>query len=317
MDPNTGQPVPPQQGSAPEPSREPYRPAPGAGIPDWQQGLGQAPQPPASPYAVQGPAIGATPSGVPSNMPAHQPVAGPPQPWQPPSASAPGEISMTSPGVVDYAAVASRNRKLPLIVGGVIVLLILAAITYVAFFRGSAANNTTGQSSQSSNSGDADMAALYSATLELPDTVEGYSPRQTGTSSIQDYVAADGSCELIIGTVTAAQLPGTSLETLVKPQLDQLRENGAAVQGPEEGQAFVVKDAVNASKTYRLPTITFAFSQGKKHAAVHYSAIIMKNGDRAVINRVCINENGDVDTNKLKAVDETAKKVMIRPTAKP
>lgn len=323
MDPNNNQPPRPQQGPMPGPPP----PMPGS-TPDWQQGLGQPlPPPPGMPSsAIPGPTIGNAPAGVPTNMPAQQPMPQPPQPqpqqpsgWQHAgTAASSSEISMADPGRTAYQQPAAGNRRLPVIIIAVVVLLLLAGITYFAFFRGSGnADNAAKQSSNSAAGKGIDIAALESATLEPPETIEGFTSRQTGTSAIKDYVAQDGNCELIVGTVTAAQLPGDNLEAIVKPQLDQLRQAGASVKGPNPGDALLVKDAVDGSKTYRMPTLNFEFSQDNKHAIVHYSAVIMKNGDRAVINRTCINKDGPVDQNKLKALDEVAKKVAIRPAAKP
>jgi hypothetical protein len=263
-----------------------------------------------------------------------QPEVNQPQPvWQPPAAAAPNEISMPSAGVAayqrpapartvpidttDYQQIASANarsnRKPLLIIAVTVVAMLLFVGAYFVFFRkgNGATDNTSQQSTQTANS----LAALESATLMPPQTIDGYVERSTGTGSVRDFISSDGNCELIIGTVSAGQLPGKDLTAIIKPQLDQLKSAGAKVEGPKDGTALKLKDAKDSSKTYDVPTLTFTFTQDSNQASTHYSAVIMKNGDRAVLNRTC-HKDGNVDENKLKALDATVNQVIVQPATK-
>jgi hypothetical protein len=189
----------------------------------------------------------------------------------------------------------------------VLTLALLGAAVY--WFAQRSSDNEPSDST--SKTGVVDLATIDRATLLSPDTIQGFKSRQTGTANIKDYIADDNSCELIVGTTTAAQLPGIDLNAIVQPQIEQLKKAGATVNGPNDGGVLVLKDMDNENKTYSLPTVKYDFSQDKKHAVVHYSVVILKNGDRVVVNRTCINQNGEVDSNKVTSLDTKAKAIQV------
>jgi hypothetical protein len=218
-------------------------------------------------------------------------------------------------GMQDLSSVAQNNRKTQLLVviGALLLVLILVGATYFLFFKKhtTGTGQSTDAAKQSSSASSAtDMATLKSVKLNLPASIDGYSVRATGVDSVKDYLSNDGVCEFIAGTVSASQLPGADLNAIVDPQLKALRDAGATVNGPNAGNALELKEA-GGSKTYSMPTLNFEFAQDKKHAAVHYSAVILAGTDRAVINRTCINKDGAVDQSRLRALDDVAKKVTI------
>jgi hypothetical protein len=310
MDPNNNQP------DGQSPATPPINPT----TPDWQQGLGNAaPQPPVPAGTVNpatpGAQLNQPPSNQPGGMPAGQ-LGSWQQPGTPPVAPQPGP-SLPPVGGPDPMMAASPKRKIPqlfIIIGVVVVVLIIVIASYFLFLKGSGSSNNAAKKSSATVSGAADMSKLAHVMLNVPVTITGYQSRSTGVDTIKDFISDDGNCEFIAGSVTVAQLPGADLNAIVDPQLKTLREGGATVTGPNAGSALILKEK-DSSKTYAMPTLNFEFSQGNKHAAVHYSAVILSSTDRAVVNRTCVNKDGAIDTARLAALDTVAKSVTV--TVKP
>jgi hypothetical protein len=200
-----------------------------------------------------------------------------------------------------------KGKRVLSIIGVILVLALLGAAVYWFAQRSS----DDKPSDNTSTIGAVGLETIDRATLLAPDTIQGFTSRQTGIANIKDYVADDNSCELIVGTTTAAQLPGVDLNAIVQPQIEQLKKAGATVNGPSEGSALILKDMDSENKTYSLPTVKYDFSQDKKHVVVHYSAVILKSGDRVVVNRTCINQNGEVDNNKVTSLDTKVKAIQV------
>jgi hypothetical protein len=328
MDPNTNQPGGPQR-MGNDPSQQPVPPAPAVGppptpapagstVPDWQQGLvGTPPQQPAEPgtpppAAMPGPVVNPAPHpGQPGSMP-----AGPQPGWAVPGAPAAGPAVPPAPmGMHDMSMGMSpekRQKQLLVVVGVIVVVILIVVASYFMFLKkdGGAgkANKTAQKSTQSSAA--TDMATLKNVKLNLPDSITGYTARTTGVDTVKDFISNDNTCEFIAGTVQASQLPGADLNAIVDPQLKTLRDAGATVNGPTAGAALELKDKAS-NKLYSMPTLNFAFSQDKKHASVHYSAVILSSTDRAIINRTCVNKDGNVDQARLSALDDIAKNVTV------
>lgn len=308
MDPQNS-PTPQPQG--PLPGQEP--PAPPSTTPDWQQGLGQPATPPPSvmPPAPTPPGPGVVVGGAPigSPAPAAPGVPGPepgPQNW--PGQPATPPVSPT-PGVPMMGANGTQPKKVPvalIVVLVVIAVLVLGAITYFMFFSKSANNAAKKSSNNVANATNLDT--LSHLSFNAPSSMTGFTERSVGLSNVKDYVSADGNCEFIFGTVTSAQLPGVDLNAIIQPQVDLLKKAGATVTGPGAGKALVVK---GGGKNYSMPTLNFEFSEGTKHATIHYSAVILKSNDRAIVNRTCINKDGAVDPTRVQALDNKAAELTI------
>lgn len=268
---------------------------------------------PGSPLPPQPAAPGYTPStnalppvDAPAHMPASQPIAAPT-----PDVAVTPPTPTPSPGAMGVPPASPKNNMPILIVLIVAAVLAASVATYFIFFAGGGKKSANTESKKSSQAAaGVDMSTLQSATLNGPATIAGYNERDTGFSKIKDYIADDGNCEFTVGTLNATQLPGADLDAIIEPQLKKLRDAGATVIGPNQGTALNLKDSAS-SKTYKMPTLTFEFSQGAKHAAVYYSAVILTGGDRAVVNRTCINANGAVDTARLHQLDNIAKQVTV------
>jgi hypothetical protein len=98
---------------------------------------------------------------------------------------------------------------------------------------------------------------------------------------------------------------------MLEPQLKALRDAGAAIDGPSAGKALTLKDATDSKTTYSMPTLIFDFSKDNQHVLTHYSAVILKNTDRAVVSRACANKEGTVDQSKVTNLDNIAAKTKV------
>jgi hypothetical protein len=315
MDPNAnGQPQlngqPPTQ--QPEQPQEQWPPQEGP-KPDWQQGLGMPaalPQQPATPQA-QVPT-----SSFPSSTSNMSPVTPGVGDQQMPTAM-PGMPPQQSGPVMGMGSPAKKLRLGVFVLIGAAVLLILLITSYFLFFnKKNTANNAAQTSTNSSVSKNAiDMSTLASVTLNTPSDLSVFQADSATGSYYHMYVTKNSvgtnACSLIFGSFTSAQLPGTDLNSIVAQGLDALRKAGATITGPSAGSALILKDAVSSGTTYSMPTITYQFSEGVKHASERYSIVILKNGNRLAVTRQCANANGNVDQATLNTVENAAEQITV------
>lgn len=199
----------------------------------------------------------------------------------------------------------------------ILVIALLGVVSYFAFFKKDDSSSQAAKKSSSSSEAKkaTDLSTLQGLTMSLANGPEGFTAKADPAPGAKQYSysSQDGreTCELIFGTITAESLPGDNLDAIIKPQLDQLRELGATVDGPNAGTAIVLKDATDSATTYSMPTLNFKFTYQGNEAVVHYSAVILKNGERAVVNRTCAQEGGSVNMDRLGKLDNTAKSITI------
>lgn len=295
MDPNNQ----PQQPTDSDVGAPPTPPAPG------QQFSPQQPTP-AQPSFAQPPV---QPQVAPQQTPPVQPLSEP-QPGLP----ATGGYPVGSPGD------GPKNGKKGLIIALLVLVLVAAGIAgYFLFFKkedSKSANKAAQNSSARSDTKDAiDMSTLQGAKLNLANPPAGYSDNlsQDDAYAIYAYENKENNnevCRLILGISTPESLPGNSLDEIIKPQIEDFRKQGATVNGPDAGDALVLKDA-SSDATYLLPTLNFGFTYNGNQAVVHYSAAILKNGGRAIVNRTCTYAGESKNTDALKKLDEAAKKITV------
>ncbi len=305
MDPQTNQ--PPQPGGNMQDDQPPLPPRP---QPDWQQGLGAAPTPsstvtPSMPGPQPLPPIGP----VQGNMPAAQPSANQFSPGgatvPTPNAGQPMGQPMMMP-----APASKKKQRIVLVLLVILGVAAIGAASYFIFFKSNSANEAAKKSSSSSETKATDLSTLNKVTLTIA-TPEGYTESTTSVATAKQYTSTDGNCSLVVGTATATELPGADLNAIVQPELEQLRKLGATISGPNAGTALALKNSASSSTKYSMPTLNFEFAQNEKHATVHYSAVILKSGDRAVVNRTCGNKTGEVDKAKMTALDNLAKNIVV------
>ena len=297
----------------------------GPGTPDWQRGLdgsavpgqsinptsvpapeatanGGAPQGPAVPDGQQG--LGAPASPAPSATPGM------------PAASQPAYGTVPDVGMATAAPAPKRGLPKPMIAAiAVVAVLVLGTAGYVIFARGSkpqSANHAAQTSANNAKKSTTALNTLTSATLLAPVDMSEFQG-DTGTSPDHDFLTTgsdttNGGCELGFGTDTAAQLPGTTIDEVVTPGINTLKNNGVTVVGPKAGTAITLKDA--AGKEYSLPTITYSFTQGAKHGVTNYSLAITKDGNRTYVRRSCA-LNGTIDSAKMNLLEQKASQITV------
>jgi hypothetical protein len=330
MDPNNNPPFG-SPNPVPDPGQQPPLPAPiNPATPDWQQGLGSPPpQQPLPPGAIDpsvpGIVVNQAPMGQPGRMPGSMPqsmpnAALPRNNWQqpsaplPPAAPAPTQGPTLPPlGGDSMAPLPSNKKKAPrllILIGIALIVLALLVVIYFRFLKPSITTNDAAKKSAAAAANADDMTKLAHVSVNVPETIAGYKARNTGDDSIKDFISDDGICEFITGTVSASELPGADLNAIIDPQVKNLKNDGATVKGPKAGNPLTIKEK-DSSKTYAMPTIDFEFAKDKKHAIVHYSAVILSSNDRVIINRTCVNKDGTIDASQMIALDTVAQNVTI------
>jgi hypothetical protein len=211
------------------------------------------------------------------------------------------------------------DRKFPMkvliatIVGAVLILGSAGAFLYLTTKDKPSDRGTTNDAAQDSsqNAVAPDLSTLNMVAFNPPSDMKDYKANDLGVATVRDYTDPTGNCDLQFGTLTAQQLPGADLGEMLAPQIQAFREAGATITGPTAGEALTLKTATGDS--YSMPTLNISFTKDRKNATSYYSAVIMKGGNRAFVSRSCINAEGAVDQNALKAVNDKAKQLTITP----
>lgn len=205
-----------------------------------------------------------------------------------------------------------RIRRLLIALLALIVVLGIGAAVYFVMFKGDSSNDAAKKSSKSAEKSAISMDTLNSVKLTLAATdATGLTDKATGVADFKTYMSDDELCAVSVGIVKAADLPGADLNAMIEPQLKTLRDAGAAIDGPSAGKALTLKDATDSKTTYSMPTLVFDFSKDNQHVLTHYSAVILKNTDRAVVSRACGNKEGAVDQSKVTNLDNIAAKTKV------
>lgn len=157
-----------------------------------------------------------------------------------------------------------------------------------------------------------ELGTLQSAKLNAPGNMDGYDVL-TQSETFARYLSKTGQkCELGFGTLSAEELAGTDLDTIVAAQLKNIRDSGATVSGPAAGTALTLGDSADSSKKYSITTLKFELSKDDLRVKSRYSAAVLKDGRRAVVNRTCYTEDGTtVDEASMEALDATAKQITV------
>ncbi len=342
MDPNPQNPLPtphqPQDGDQP-PAPAPLTPS--ASAPDWQQQAVAGAQ--ANVASAQTPEDHQSPQ-PPAPDDWKQPQPSSPQP--PLDHSAPGVAPAQPSAVITPAAAeageptggapvypaaptqpAAHSKKMMLIVGGSVAGIIVIAIVILlaVFMFGNSAkkkntantNATASQIAQASTDASdkdaTDLSTLQSVTLVAPSDMSAYQTPTHLISTYSRYTTKDNACSIDLGQVPTSytQLEGTDIDGVVAFNIKALRDVGATVSDPVAGDALVLKDTKDPSKTYKLPTLRFTVTKGTAKAFSDYSVAVTKNGDRVVIVRACGSETGPLDVDSLKPLNAVAEKITV------
>ncbi len=220
------------------------------------------------------------------------------------------------PGVpVTGTGSASIGHKLVIMGIIFVVLLALGAGAYFVFFskKDASVAETTKKSQASADSKAVDMAGLTAMTFVAPDLTAFHKSTAASNETFSSYLTTDETCGVSFGTVTAVSLPGTTADEIVSLQIKSLKDQGYAVTGPSVGTALVLKDAADSSKTYKMPTLIYSFTKDTMHAISNYSIVILKGGDRVVVDRSCIDKTGaEVSTDNVSNMNAKAKELKVK-----
>lgn len=217
-------------------------------------------------------------------------------------------------------AFGGSNKKMVLVVAGVVLAVGLAVVLFAVLSSGktdgnsaddaAAINNAAERSSQTAGSS-TDMGSLNSVTFNAPD-MNGYEKQERSGDAFSNYITEDGKCAIVFGTFSPLDVPGASVEDIVSQQLEDLRGGGSAIDGPDAGDALVVKDAADGAKTYRMPTLNFKLSKDDTRVYTRYSVAILSGGDRAVVSRECADTEGnEIPQSRLDELDAKAGELTV------
>ena len=247
-----------------------------------------------------------------------QPAPYPPQPAMPVMPQQPSTMQPQAMPTQQAPAPAPHSRKPWLIV--VIIAVVLIALGVGAYFwlKPSDRNATNDANSKSSAASTAKpLSELNSVSLIGPAAPTGYTKNDTGIATFTDYsrTTANGTsgCEFIFGTATAAQVPGTDIGDIVAKSLEPYRQEGDTIVGPQVSSALILKDSSDSKIQYSMPTLSYDITIAKTGGRLisHYSGVVLKNGDRAIVNRVCADKSGKVDTATLSTLDTLASTILV------
>jgi len=75
----------------------------------------------------------------------------------------------------------------------------------------------------------------------------------------------------------------------------------------------IVGRAATGSKKYSMPSLTFSFtlSTGTKKGKGYFSASVLKNSDRAIVETACFVDSGEVPQSKMDAMEAIAKQITV------
>ncbi|HSX34279.1 MAG TPA: hypothetical protein VLF62_01390 [Candidatus Saccharimonadales bacterium] len=286
-------------------------------VPDWQQGLGR-PAPTVftgDPYAMQLPNVDQE-NQFPQMPPAAQ--TQPPRPVPAPLTPQPAQPIDNSQDT--YKTPEERQRRslaLFFTLGIIAILLIAAAAVYFIQKRNNtAAPAVTTQNSPAPAPKGGDLASLTGLDFGLPHDLGPYAGDISTAATYHIYLTQGSTdatgCSLEFGISTADELPGKDAATAINTQVEALKAAGAAVAGPTKGSTLQLKSG-DGKTTYAVPTTNYQFSKDNKYVSVHYSLVVLKSGQRAVISRQCVNTGGAPDNGNLDKIESSAKQLTINP----
>lgn len=254
--------------------------------------------PPANPTPPQPPV---SPAGPPAGMP---------------DASAPDPVTPGAPGSppangMEPPKNAKKSMMILLIV--VAAAIVLAVASYFLFANKNDRDNANKAAQNSTEDVDATaLDTLNNLTMNSPADMKDFKDTEVASTTAKQLINEEESCVLQFGTLTAEALPGDDLGDIVARQIESIKDNGGTLEGPDSGEALLLKDAEDDSVTYSMPTLVFSYSKDKNRAKQYYSAVVLKNGDRAFVSRICGNsESKEIPQSDLDEVNELAKGVTV------
>lgn len=256
------------------------------------------------------------------------PPAATPQVYGPTQSDTPAVPDTSSqPSTTSYAAQSSmppsggNGKKMLLRI--VIIVIVIAVLGVGGYFgykalkgtlqKGKVSDAVSQSNAKAKASGATDIASLSNVTLTAPAAALANLTASTSANpGAKIYTTADQSCLLIYGTGDTKFIPGSDVTAVVNQYLDNIRKAGASVQGPDAADPRIFS-AASGSQKYSMPSLTFSFTQtstGKKGRG-YFSAAVLKNGDRAIVETGCFADSGDVPQSQMDAMEAIAKQITV------
>jgi len=204
-----------------------------------------------------------------------------------------------------------------------IIVLVVAVLGVGGYFgykvlkstlqKGKVSNAVSQSAAKAKASGATDLGSLNGATLTAPaSALAGLTENPSTNPNAKIYTTTDQSCLLIYGTGTTQFIPGSDVTAVVNQYLNTIRQAGATVQGPDSADPRILP-AATGSKKYSMPSLTFSFtlSTGTKKGKGYFSASVLKNSDRAIVETACFVDSGEVPQSKMDAMEAIAKQITV------
>ncbi|HSX07633.1 MAG TPA: hypothetical protein VLG11_01950 [Candidatus Saccharimonadales bacterium] len=332
--------TPPEEGAAPTDPIAPQgdEPAPTepavdvSGLPEEPAAPEFGVEEPVTPPAPEGPVppmpAGSMPgAGEPTppmpGMPATPPPENPLMPGPDVASTQPGGINGPTPPTPDLLpAPASQGKRVMMLVVALIVVVVLAVGGYFGYKalkkttqKGAVGSALTQANDKLKASGAIDLSTANSVSFVAPASALASAGLTEDTSvsastpTAKEYVTADQTCFLTYGTNDAAHLPGSNVADIVNNYLDTVRKAGATTTSPTVADPRIFKG--DNGKQYGMPSLNLSFSQGAEHIIGDYSGVVLKSGQRAILETGCLSKTGAVDPSKLAALEPVVKQLTI------
>ena len=203
-----------------------------------------------------------------------------------------------------------------------IVLAVVVLVLVVAGYYGykawkkhdqtASVNNALNAATAKKVAGATDMSTLNNVKFAIPSSaLATLSKQQSANPNAFYYATADGRCLLIYGTGTASQVKGSNVSQIVNNYLDNIRADGADVATPTASDPRVFKDANDATKKYSMPSLNFTFTQGNEYGRGYYSGVLLKGGNRAIVETACDNQGSPVSDADMTAMNNIADQLTV------
>lgn len=279
----------------------------------------ETPVPPVSTAPLPGAGEPTPPTpGIPAQPPENSLMPGPDA-----ASTQPGGMNSPTPPTPDLLpAPTSQGKRMMMLVIALIVVVLLAVGGYFGYkalkktTQKSAVGNALSQANDKLKaSGAIDLSTANSVSFVAPASALASAGLAEDTSvsaatpTAKEYVNADQTCFLTYGTNDAAHLPGSNVSDIVNNYLDTVRKAGATTTSPTVAEPRIFKG--DDGKQYGMPSLNLSFSQGVQHIIGDYSGVVLKSGQRAILETGCLNKNGVVDASKLAALEPVVKQLTI------
>lgn len=225
----------------------------------------------------------------------------------------PQQQPMPESDILKTPAPRSTAKKVAIVITLLLVFIGVVGAVYFLFFNSSNSESTSQSANKSATMFQVTpLSTLSGVTLSLSSVPAGYTEQTSDLSDFKYYLSSDESCSIIYGTASAVEFPGADLSEIISSQIDILTSvDGVAANGPSEGDALVLASSEGGNQKYSMPTIEYEFSKDSNYATAYYSAAILQDDTRVIVNRSCSSSDGPVSSEDIQAVNGVAEQLVV------